>query len=164
MGVFADAGKNVEHFATQRRGVLHAVGREQRETVVLGEIDQLAVYPLFTAHEVPLQLDINLVRAKSVEQSSHAVSWLGSARVSRAGRAVPARQTFLHASLALKSSIIRKVRDSEDAVASTRDACATQQCDQPGGEFGQFFPPHRAVSLCAAQMRLGEEGAKVGVA
>ena len=53
MGVFADAGKNVEHFATQRRGVLHAVGREQRETVVLGEIDQLAVYPLFTAHEVP---------------------------------------------------------------------------------------------------------------
>ena len=41
----------------------------------------------------------------------------GSARVSRAGFGVPLKQSF------------RKVRDSGDAIASTRDACATQKSE-----------------------------------
>jgi len=45
---------------------------------------------------------------------------LGSARDSRAGFGVPPKRTFRNRSLLLK------VRDSEDAVASTREACATQ--------------------------------------
>ncbi len=47
MGVFADAGKNVEHFAAGRGGMLHAVGREQRKPMMLCQLDQLAVDTFF---------------------------------------------------------------------------------------------------------------------
>jgi hypothetical protein len=45
---------------------------------------------------------------------------LGSARVSRAGFGVSPKESFLVVTRR------RKVRDSEDAIASTRDARATQ--------------------------------------
>jgi error-prone DNA polymerase len=51
---------------------------------------------------------------------------LGSARVSRAGCGVPPQQSFLEAVVYAHCLIRRKVRDGEDALASTRDACATQ--------------------------------------
>ena len=43
----------------------------------------------------------------------------GSARVSRVGFGVSPKQSF------------RKVRDGEDAIANTRDACATQSSQAP---------------------------------
>ena len=48
------------------------------------------------------------------------VTTLGSARVSRAGCGVPPQQSFL------QQSISKEVRDREDAITNTRDACATQ--------------------------------------
>jgi hypothetical protein len=44
----------------------------------------------------------------------------GSARVSRVGCGVPPQQSFL------QQSIPKEVRDREDAITNTRDACATQ--------------------------------------
>ena len=40
MGVLAHAGENVEHFAAGRRGVLHAVGRQDRQSIFRGKIDK----------------------------------------------------------------------------------------------------------------------------
>src|SRR4029450_4985409 len=94
MGVFADAGKNVEHFAAGRGGMLHTVGREQGEMMVLRQVDQLAVDPFFAPHEMALEVDVNAAAPKSVEQPLRAVHWLGSARVSRAGDGVPPSRTF----------------------------------------------------------------------
>ena len=51
---------------------------------------------------------------------------LGSARVSRAGCGVSPQQSFLEAVVYAHFLIRRKVRDGEDALASTRDACAPQ--------------------------------------
>ena len=67
MGVFADAGKNIEHFAAGRGGMLHAIGREQRKPMMLRQLDQLAVDAFFAPNEMPLQLDINAVASKSFE-------------------------------------------------------------------------------------------------
>jgi hypothetical protein len=47
----------------------------------------------------------------------------GSARVSRAGFGVPPKQSFL------QQCCQEKVRDREDAITSTRDACATQSSE-----------------------------------
>ena len=44
----------------------------------------------------------------------------GSARVSPVGCGVPPQQSFL------RQSIVKEIRDREDAITSTRDACATQ--------------------------------------
>ena len=67
MGVFADAGKNIEHFAAGRGGMLHAVGREQRKPMMLRQLDQLAVDPFFAPDEMSLHLDINVIASKSFE-------------------------------------------------------------------------------------------------
>ena len=55
--------------------------------------------------------------------------YLGSARVSRAGFGVPPKRTlFFH--YPKRFNAYGKVRDREDALASTRDACAPQSfCD-----------------------------------
>ena len=67
MGVFADAGENVEHFAAGRGGMLHAIGREQRKPMMLRQLDQLAVDKFFAPDEMSLQLDINAIGSKSFE-------------------------------------------------------------------------------------------------
>ena len=51
---------------------------------------------------------------------------LGSARVPRAGFGVAPKQAFLLSSASSGYAVQSKVRDREDALASTRDARATQ--------------------------------------
>jgi error-prone DNA polymerase len=53
----------------------------------------------------------------------------GSARVSRAGFGVAPKQSFERFATRHEFRAFRKVRDGEDALASTRDACATQNCE-----------------------------------
>jgi hypothetical protein len=67
MGVFADAGKNVEHFAVGRGGMLYTVGREQRKPMMLRQLDQVAVDTFFAPDEMSLQLDMNAIASKSFE-------------------------------------------------------------------------------------------------
>jgi hypothetical protein len=50
----------------------------------------------------------------------------GSARVSRVGFGVAPKQSFLDRRRIARFEHQGKVRDREDALASTRDACATQ--------------------------------------
>ncbi|HJW38279.1 MAG TPA: error-prone DNA polymerase [Candidatus Udaeobacter sp.] len=52
----------------------------------------------------------------------------GSARVSRAGFGVARKQSFERFATRHEFRAFRKVHDGEDAPASTRDACATQNC------------------------------------
>ena len=56
-----------------------------------------------------------------------AVLCLGSARVSRAGFGVAPKQAFRQIQNSGPDHALRKVRDGEDAIASTRDAGATQR-------------------------------------
>jgi hypothetical protein len=56
--------------------------------------------------------------------SAHGSESLGSARVSRAGFGVALKRSSLRRHLDSKGGA-REVRDSEDAIASTRDGCAT---------------------------------------
>ncbi len=65
---------------------------------------------------------------------------LGSARVSRVGCGVPPQQ----ASTADMRK--KKVRDGEDAIASTRDACATQS------EFAEFAKVGEAIAATPAKL------------
>jgi hypothetical protein len=53
-------------------------------------------------------------------------SFPGSARVSRVGFGVAPKQSFLAHRLVACREGQTKVRDREDALASTRDACATR--------------------------------------
>ena len=52
---------------------------------------------------------------------------LGSARVARAGFGVAPKQSFLKRGYVPLCEISRKVRDGEDAIASTRDARSLQR-------------------------------------
>ncbi|PYL62882.1 MAG: error-prone DNA polymerase, partial [Verrucomicrobia bacterium] len=52
----------------------------------------------------------------------------GSARVSRAGFGVAPKQSFERFATRHEFCASRKVRDGEDALANTRDACVTQNC------------------------------------
>ena len=56
---------------------------------------------------------------------------LGSARVSRAGFGVAPKQSFEGFATPRRFRAFSKVRDGEDAPASTRDACATQKPESP---------------------------------
>lgn len=51
---------------------------------------------------------------------------LRSTRVSRVGFGVAPKQAFLECGYAVRCQRLSKVRDREDALASTRDACDPQ--------------------------------------
>jgi hypothetical protein len=57
--------------------------------------------------------------------TSGACTYLGSARVSRAGESVPLSRTFLDAQLLASAAMIKRLF-RRDAETSTRDACAPQ--------------------------------------
>ncbi len=61
----------------------------------------------------------------------------GSARVPRAGLGVPPKQASLEALDSSRSKTERKVRESEDAFTSTRDACATRSGFAAFAEVGE---------------------------
>ena len=67
MSVLADTGKNVEHFAATRGGVLDTVGREQRKTKFFRKIDQLTIDAFLAPNEMALQLDVNALAPKNVD-------------------------------------------------------------------------------------------------
>jgi error-prone DNA polymerase len=56
---------------------------------------------------------------------------LGSARVSRAGFGVAPKQSFQELTIRHGFRASRKVRDGEDALANTRDACVPQKPESP---------------------------------
>ena len=176
MRVFADAGKNVEHFAAQRGGVLDAVGREQWKTMVLGQVDQPAIDALLAPHEMALQLNINAVAAKDLEQPLHTVvitlgstgRWpvvrCGSRRTSRGMR----RCHHLAPRVALRANCVRRAtgRDRPAAYAprSLKRCRSRKERDQSIGKFFQLHVGQKTRAFFAPQMRLSQEGAKICIA
>src|SRR5437588_5971635 len=80
MGVLADAGENIEHFAAGRFRVLNAVRRDDRQSIRPGKIDQLSIDLLFAAKEMPLNLDENIFATEHIDEKSRAIlRILGSA-------------------------------------------------------------------------------------
>ena len=63
VGVFADAGKHVEHFTSARGGMLHSVGREQGKPKMFRKIDQAAIDPFFSPNEMALKFDVDILLA-----------------------------------------------------------------------------------------------------
>src|SRR5258708_7107383 len=109
MRVLANAGENIEHFASARRGVLHTVRSEKREAMMIRQIDQLLIDAIFTTDEMSLKFDVNIIATECVDQKLRTMfRILGSARVSRAGDDVSSSRI-------LRSSFRR------DAETSTRD-------------------------------------------
>jgi hypothetical protein len=68
MGVFANAGKNIEHLAPGRTGMENSIGGEEGKPMMFSEINQLAIDPFLAPNEMALQLDIDAIAAKGLEQ------------------------------------------------------------------------------------------------
>ena len=80
MRVFANAGENIQHLASVRLGVFHAVCGEERQLMRARKIDQFAVNPFFAANEMPLKFDKNIFVSEDVDQKFGAMfRVLGSA-------------------------------------------------------------------------------------
>ena len=69
MGVLADAGKNIEHFAAVRRGILHAVRSEQRQSIMFCQIDQALIDLFFAADEMALDFNVDIVVTERVDKN-----------------------------------------------------------------------------------------------
>jgi hypothetical protein len=79
----------------------------------------------------------------------------GSARVSRVGFGVSPKQASDEFTIQPETSHTRKVRDREDALASTRDACATQSgaaAARSRHVLSFFFRRRRARELLEARI------------
>ena len=73
MRVFANAGENIQHFASVRLGVLHAICGDERQSMRTGKIDQFAINAFFATNEMPLNFNKNIFAAERVDQKLSAV-------------------------------------------------------------------------------------------
>ena len=67
MGVFADAGKDIEHLAAGGAGVLDTVCGDDRQAMHFREIAELLVNAILAPHEMALDLDVNVFAAENVD-------------------------------------------------------------------------------------------------
>src|SRR5438445_9942529 len=102
MGVFTNAGENIEHFAPVGLGVLNPIRGQDRQSICARNIDKLLVHSFFATNEMPLNFDENIFAPERVDKSPSRtgtlraiLKTLGSARVSRAGDCVSQSRTFL---------------------------------------------------------------------
>src|SRR5437763_8214946 len=128
MGVLADTGENIRHFAAVRLGVLHSVRGQKRETKLLRQINQPVVNFLFATHVMSLEFYINIFLSQGFDQEL--------CRILRAigdAASVPWEAgCFLY-----------------------RNHARSEERHQAIREYRQITPPNGALSFCAAQMRLG---------
>src|SRR6266481_6217084 len=66
--VFANAGENVQHLASVRLRVLHAVCGDERQAMSARKRDQFSIDAVFAANEVPLKFDKNIFPAEDIDQ------------------------------------------------------------------------------------------------
>src|SRR6266550_2964981 len=103
---------------------------------MIRKIEKLAIDALLSTKEMPLNFHEHILATESVDEELRAVCRiLGSARVSRVGFGVPPKQSFEGFATRCGFHVSRKVRDGEDTIANTRDACATQKRDQTLGKL-----------------------------
>src|SRR5205085_7562342 len=81
MGVFADAGENVEDLAAIAARVSDAVCGDDGQAMLFCQIAELLVHALFAADEMALDFDVNIFAAEGVDKTLRAIRWtLGGAR------------------------------------------------------------------------------------
>jgi hypothetical protein len=66
MGVFTNAGENIEDFASTWCRVLHSIRGEQRQLVMIGQINQALIGLLLAANEVALDFNVNIFASKGI--------------------------------------------------------------------------------------------------
>ena len=64
-------GERIRQFALPGRGIVHAIGREQRQVQSFRDLDRNPVSIFFIAMKMPLQFDVNIRLAKYFRQSLH---------------------------------------------------------------------------------------------
>src|SRR4029450_12745103 len=107
---------------------------------------------------MPLNFNENVVASKRIDHNPSVIrETLGSARVSRADFGVAPKRSFVQFPTRCGFTGFKKVRDGENAIASTRDACATKKNNQSFRKFWQLIPAYSALSFLAPQMRLSEQ-------
>jgi hypothetical protein len=67
MSVLADAGEDVEHLPAGRARVLDAVRRDDRQTMLFGQITELPVHAIFAPKKVTLDFDVNVFATEGVD-------------------------------------------------------------------------------------------------
>src|SRR5437660_5128373 len=157
VSVLTNTGESIKDLTAVGFCVLHTVRRYQRQSIIIRNIDKFAIDAVLSAKEMPLNFHEHLVATESVDEELRAVCRiLGSARVSRVGFGVAPKQSFKRFPTRCQFRTSRKVRDGEDALASARDACATQKRHQTFRKLRQLFPSHCALSFLTLQMCLGK--------
>src|SRR5207249_3276210 len=68
MGVFPNAGKNIQHFASVWLRVLRAIGSEERQTICAREINQFAIDLLLPTNEMPLDFNKDIFASTDIDQ------------------------------------------------------------------------------------------------
>ena len=68
MGVFADAGEDVENLAAVRARILDAVRRDHTQAMLFRQIAELLVHALFAAKKMPLNFDVDVFAAEGVDK------------------------------------------------------------------------------------------------
>ena len=81
MSVLANAGEDIEHFASVGFRILDAVRRDNRQAMRPRKIDKVPVQLFLPANEMPLDFDENIFASERVDQNPRAIFCiLGSAR------------------------------------------------------------------------------------
>ncbi len=65
MRVFANASEDVENFPSVRPRVLHAIRRQDRQSIMSGKIDKLSVNAFFATEKMPLHFDEDIFAPES---------------------------------------------------------------------------------------------------
>ncbi len=73
MGVFADAGEDVEDLPADRARVPHPIGRDDRQATLFRQIAEGLIDPIFAAQEMALNLDADVVATEDVDKRLRAL-------------------------------------------------------------------------------------------
>ena len=65
--MLANTGENIQHLAPVGLGILHPIGRENRQSEFRSEINQHTINPIFAAQKMPLNFDINILAAEGID-------------------------------------------------------------------------------------------------
>ena len=137
MGVFPNAGKNIQHFASVWLRVLRAIGSEERQTICAREINQFAIDLLLPTNEMPLDFNKDIFASTDIDQKPRVI--LGSACILRAVFGILANTSFVR----------------QDTERCPLEAGAPQKYYQTLRELRELAPTYCALPFLAAQMRLG---------
>src|ERR1044072_4504795 len=134
MGVLANAGENIECLPAVRTGILHPVRRDDEEPKMFREIRELPVDPIFSAQEMTLNFDEDVLAPKDGDQQLRAIC------------GTPASARPLARRLTAGTVHAETVRGGRSGTRP-RGGCAPQKSDQPARKLRQLVPLHGARSF-----------------